>query len=165
LAVQSVGTTVGSPGRHRASDPRRTRTIVQCALGFLVVAAIVAVGCAPTLRYLGYLPKLGKREATTHWQVLSIASDRRSAVIRIETCAAGVDGVRVTPVGTNVRLTVIERKEPVGDPRLVDCVPFSMMPKRVVQFGFALPDGGRVLASGCPTYVCSPPGQLPASAP
>jgi hypothetical protein len=162
--VQS-GETVGSPDRYRGRDPRRTRTIVQCIVGFLVVSAIVVVGCAPTLRFLGYLPKRGKAEVTNDWQVVSIAADRRSAIIRVETCAARVDAVRVTPVGTNVRLMVIERKEAVPNPLLVDCVAFSMMPTRVVNFGFTLPAGGHVLASGCPTYVCSVPGQAAVTVP
>jgi hypothetical protein len=163
--MRSVGYQTEGARRNQPRDPHRTRRLAQigtlCALGF----ALVFVGCFPTMRFLGYLPKLGPPKVTTYWRVVSIAKDRRSAVVKIDVCAQHVDSVRVTRVGEDVRLTVIERAEHVAQPGLVDCAPFSMMPTRVVKFGFALPAAGRVLDSGCPAYKCGDLRQTVASAP
>ena len=114
----------------------------------VVVAAIVVVGCAPTLRYLGYLPRPGRRESTTRWEVVTLSGDRRSAEIRVDTCHARFDGVTVTRVGHDVRLTVFVRQE--DDEAKVSCAPLARMPAHSVAFGFVLPAAGRVLAA--PTH-------------
>ena len=121
----------------------------------MLVTAVVVVGCAPTLRYLGYLPELGSREVTMQWQVAHIAADRRSAVIRVDTCHSRFDGARATKVGRDVRLTVFVRQEQRAGK--VSCAPLSRMPTRVVEFGFVLPAGGRVVGEGYALRVV-PPG-------
>lgn len=163
--MQSVGTPVGSPLRERTRDPARARTLAKIGVGCVLVFALVFFGCAPTLRFLGYLPHAGPREATKEWRVVRIAGDRRSVVIRVNICDARFEGARVTRVGTNVQLTVFDRQLHTVPWGLRDCVPFSSMPTFVVAFAFALPVGGRVLDSGCPDYVCARPGQPAASAP
>lgn len=110
------------------------------------MTAVVVVGCAPTLRYLGYLPVSGSREVTLQWQIADLAADRRSAVIRVDTCHTRFDGARATKVGRDVRLTVFVRQEPGGGK--VSCPQLSQMPTHVVEFGFVLPPGGHVVREG-----------------
>jgi hypothetical protein len=108
----------------------------------VLLVALVVVGFAPTLRYLGYLPRLGERQETTHWQVVSVASDRRSAQIQVDVCGARFAGVDVTRVHNDVRLAVYVRKEHgSGKP---SCAVLSAMPKQIVVFDFALPRDGMI---------------------
>jgi hypothetical protein len=131
----------------------------------LLVGGVVVVGCAPALSWIGLVHPLGKREVTTEWQVVSIAADRRSTVIRVGACAEQYSGTDVSRVGRNVRLTVFRRKEYVAHPQTLDCVAFWMMPTQTVDFGFTLPADGHVIDSGCAAAVCARPVQPAASAP
>jgi hypothetical protein len=121
----------------------------------VIFAAIVVVGFGPALRYLGFLPNLGSREPTMQWNLVRVSSDRMSAVIRVNECAEHFDGASAQRVGNDVRLTVFERAEQSSNRSRVDCAAFSSMPTETVQFGFALPPGGSVLASGCPPGDCA----------
>jgi hypothetical protein len=147
--MQSVGAPAGSGTRapsRRARYTRRRRSrrrVIRRTLLGVLAAAIAVVGCAPTLRYLGYLPRLGRREGTTRWEVVALAGDRRSAEIRVDTCRARFDGVSLTRVGRDIRLAVFVRPE-LGAGK-VSCVPPARMPSHTVAFGFALPVGGRIL--------------------
>jgi hypothetical protein len=153
--MQTVGTTTArpvprKPRRRRLSRRRLTRRIIVGAL----VAAVVVVGFMPTLRYFGLVHSLGPRVATNRWEVVSIAANRRSAVIKVDTCHAELDGVDVMRVEHDVRLTVYVRQEHGFAP--VSCPAVSRMPTHRVQFGLVLPVDGTVLASGCPKRLCPP---------
>ena len=146
--MQSVGsaTSRGSRSRTRAMRRRRSRRrIIRRAVGGVLVAAIVVVGCAPTLRYLGYLPSSDGRESTARWEVVTLSGDRRSAEIRVDICDARFDGVTVTRVGPDARLTVFVLRD--HDAAKVSCAPLARMPAHLVAFGFTLPVTGRVLAA------------------
>jgi hypothetical protein len=155
----------GEPASGTNARPGSGAHVAKLGVGCVLVFALLCFGCAPTLRFLGFLPHTGPREVTKEWRVVRIAGDRRSVVIRVVICDARFEGARVTRVGTNGQLTVFDRHLHTARAGLLDCVPFSMMPTYVVKFGFALPVGGRVLDSGCPDYVCAGPGQPAASAP
>src|SRR5436190_13664618 len=151
--MQTVGTTVPRPVPRRLRRRRLSRRrFIRRTIGFMLLAAIVVVGCQPTLRYLGYVAPKGKREVAHDWRVVKIAGDRRSVQIRVDVCNARFAGVHVARAGSDVRLTVFERREPVGD-SIIDCVPFSQMPTYVVMLGFSLPDAGRVVGE-CPESRC-----------
>jgi hypothetical protein len=143
---------VGLRDRVRQSAPWRWFT--QIAF-WLIVFAILFVSCAPMLRSLGFLPNLGKPHLASGWQVVRVADDRLSAVIRVDECGSRYSGVQVIREGRNVRLAVFVRDEKDDVQR--SCVPLERMPTRVAQFGFALPAGGRILERGCPERVCTDP--------
>lgn len=149
--MQSVGSSAGggtrTPSRRTRYMRRRRsrRRVIRRTVVGVLAAAIAVVGCAPTLRYLGYLPRTGGRESTTRWEVVTLSGDRRSAEIRVDTCHARFDGVTVTRVGHDVRLTVFVRRESGAEK--VSCAPLARMPSHSVAFGFALPVAGRILAA------------------
>jgi hypothetical protein len=142
--------------RDRVAEIRRSapwRWFTNVAF-WLVVFAVIFVACAPMLRGLGFLPNLGKRELAS-WQVVRVAPDRRSAVIRVDVCGKRFSGFRVIRAERNVRLAVFVRAE-LDDVKR-SCAALDGMPTRVVKFGFALPTGGRILESGCREKVCTDP--------
>jgi hypothetical protein len=114
---------------------------------------LLAFGTLPTLRFFGLLSD-DAPNVTTQWDVVRVAPDRRSAVIRVDECAGGYDNTTVMRVGENVRLLVTVDDDVEGS---VDCVPFDQMPTHIVNFGFTLPANGHVIASGCPKVECGDP--------
>jgi len=109
----------------------------------------------PMLRFFG-LVATEKAQVTTQWDVVRVARDRRSVVIRVDECGGDYDSATVMRVGANVRLTVTVNSDVSGP---VDCVPFGQMPTHVVHLGFTLPAGGHVVPSGCPKLECGEPNR------
>jgi hypothetical protein len=136
------------PRRRRLSRRRFWRRVAWTIL----ILALLAVGTRPALHSIGTLTRRHHSRVTMLWDVVRVAGDRRSVVIRVDECGVDYAGARVTRVGANVRLTVSTR--PDRDPDSATCGRFDEMPVHVVQLGFALPASGRVLASGCPVDEC-----------
>jgi hypothetical protein len=117
-------------------------------VGGVVLAVLVVVGGAPTLRFMGLLPHHARRFPVAQWEVVSLSADRRSVQIRVDECGAVYDGTLATKVGHNVRLTVYERDDNErGEPACLN-IPFDRMPTHIVMLGFMLPKSGHVLRAG-----------------
>jgi hypothetical protein len=140
------------PRRRRLSRRRFWRRIAW-AVFFLV---LVVVGTRPAYHSIRTLTRTHHSHVTHRWDVVQLADDRRSVVIRVDECGVDYAGTRVTRVGSNVRLIVSTR--PDRDDGATTCGRFDEMPVHLVRFGFALPASGHVLASGCPRDECGDEG-------
>lgn len=134
------------PRRRRISRRRFYRRVT----GTVLVAVVLFFGTVPTLHFFGLLSNQSSH-ATRQWDVVRLAPDRRSVVIRVDECSGDFDGASVMRVGRDVRLTVTIDDE---SPGTVECVPFPQMPTHVVRFNFMLPADGTVIDSGCPKVEC-----------
>ena len=132
-----VGTRVGLPSK------------VGRTVGYVAVACLLIFGLVRCAQWV-WLPHQGKRVVTDQWNVVSVAQDRRSAVIRVDVCAGTYSGATVRPTGRDVRITVYLRQRTGAQP---GCVMFAGMPTYTVNFGARLPSGGRILG-GCAANQC-----------
>jgi hypothetical protein len=118
-------------------------------LGYIALACVVLFGLVRCAAWVWW-PHQGKRVVATEWNVVSVAPDRRSAVIRVELCPATYSGTKVDHIGGDIRLTVYERLTPNVK---ASCVAFQEMPTYTVNFGAPLSSAGRILG-GCARNEC-----------
>jgi hypothetical protein len=125
-------------------------SVVRRTLGYVALACIVVFGLVRCAEWV-WLPHYGRRVVIGVWNVVAIAPDRRSAVIRVEMCAAKYSGTKVDRVGRDVRFTVYQRLEPGVQ---AACVDFDGMPTFTVKLGAPLAGAGRILG-GCARNHCA----------
>jgi len=148
MGTGGEGQPVPTPRKPRRRRLSRRRFWRRVAWGVFLFGLLL-IGTAPALRSLGYLSTAKHAQVTMEWDVVRVASDRQSVLIRVDECGSDYVGTRVARVGADVRFTVLLRPDDAANDLTV-CGTFLEMPIHVVHLGFALPPDGRVLASGCP---------------